>query len=792
MRILKQLLLIVMAAWAILSPAPEAIAQSSGFQPQESSYSAYQRVLPNFNDISFSTLGEVENGGSFSGAGESRTFSEGDPVSSVIDLGDISSLNGQAFSLTQIDAITGTNGAERVLTNFELLGRQDLGTLSSQVPLINDFDVADIEPIDQLLTEQIGADTFSGRSLAQVLESNPGLTDVPLNATDLSNFSVGDIPNADLVPLQNFDGWETSTISEVPGLAGVPLSQFPTGITGLSGIISRIDFAWSTAESNRTNTISGSYQEGFEVPCPQDGQLTGFESPYEAEEANDPVECAYIELDDLEDEGRAVQGDFEGKQWISGKYHEVEGGFGPLKYVPSPMGYSVGYEPTGRHPFGEAFKVVVWEPYEVTDEISFRIFFRFCTYIFGERTCTPYNQVALPWFTYNVNSLLFVGSLDGAGGSTAAPAPPPGTPANPLQSPTLGPCPTAGSTSGETVGGIDIGRLAGAIAAIESRGSGNYEAVGVFSDTGRNQGRGLGRYQLMSYLPEVKREVSNVEGGQQWLNGIERGYKPSRAEVQRYFPADAQERAYQSEVNQLVDRARNTTDPTTGQPFEGDRLIERVGQTWIGGPGAPIDGSSSDALGTSVYEYGVRARENYRVRTSGGSTSTSPQNCVPAAGGSGPGGSVLDGEAGAPGVATGNFANPTPGYRLTSDFGQRPPPCAGCSSFHPAVDLGTPTGTPVGAADGGEVVYVAPEGQNGGYGTTVVVDHGNGYQTRYSHLQASNVSVGDPVGRGQQIATSGSTGAGTGPHLDFGVYENSGTPFPPKTTAVDPEGFINF
>ena len=779
MRILRQLLTFLIAAWFILASAAPAIAQVTGFEPQESNYSAYQRVLPNFDQISFSTLGGVENGGTFDTTGQPREFSAGDSVSSIIDLGDVSSLGGQTFSLQQIGSLTGENLAEQELTSFELLGQQNLFSLNERVPYLGQYDIADIEPIKQLLTEQIGADTFSGTTLAQVLEGNPGLSRVPLNATDLAGFSISDIPNADTVPLQNFQGWDVATISSIPGLESVPLSQFPTGINGLSGIISRIDFAWSTAESDRTNTISGSYQEGFEVPCPEGGKLTGFESPYEAKEANDPVECAYIELDDLENQGRVIQSDFEGKQWISGRYHEVEGGFGPLKYVPSPLGYSIGYEPTGRHPFGEAFKVVVWEPYEVTDEISFKIFFRFCAYIGGERTCTPYNQVALPWFDYKVNSLLFVGPLDGQGGSTAAPAPPPGT-GNPLQSPTIGPCASGGAgASGETVGGVDTGQLSDAIAAIESRGSGNYEAVGVFTDTGRNQGRGLGRYQMMSYLPEVEREVGQVQGGQQWLNRIEGGYDPSAAEVRRYFPEAAQERAYQSEVNQLTERARNTTDPTTGQPFEGDRLIERVGQTWIGGPGAAIDGGGSDALGTSIYDYGVQTRENYGAGAGGGQTS-SAIDCVPAAG---------SGGTGEPGVASGNFSNPTPGFRMSSDFGPRPPPCAGCSSYHPAVDLATPIGTPVGAADGGEVVY---SGTAGGYGNTVVIDHGNGYRTRYSHLQASGVSVGQQVAQGETIAASGNTGAGTGPHLDFGVYESSGGGFTDSANAVDPETFINF
>ncbi|WP_346294400.1 M23 family metallopeptidase, partial [Sphaerothrix gracilis] len=180
-------------------------------------------------------------------------------------------------------------------------------------------------------------------------------------------------------------------------------------------------------------------------------------------------------------------------------------------------------------------------------------------------------------------------------------------------------------------------------------------------------------------------------------------------------------------------------------------------------------GGRSDALGRlSLYDYGVQSRKNYVAQ--GG------QNCVPG-GGQGSG------------QATGQFANPAPGYVMTSDFGPRPRPCAGCSKYHPAVDLGTPMGTPINAADGGVVSYI---GWAGGYGRTVVIDHGNGYKTRYSHLSSYGVSQGTAVSQGQQIAASGQSGNGTGPHLDFGVYRNSQANFPNASTAVDPENFINF
>lgn len=103
---------------------------------------------------------------------------------------------------------------------------------------------------------------------------------------------------------------------------------------------------------------------------------------------------------------------------------------------------------------------------------------------------------------------------------------------------------------------------------------------------------------------------------------------------------------------------------------------------------------------------------------------------------------------------------------ISSGFGIRRDPFSRQARFHKGIDLAVPAGTEVRAAKGGEVVYAGCEG---GYGNTVVIQHPEGFQTRYAHLGASSVKVGDTVADEQLLGVVGSTGHSTGPHLHFEV-----------------------
>lgn len=93
------------------------------------------------------------------------------------------------------------------------------------------------------------------------------------------------------------------------------------------------------------------------------------------------------------------------------------------------------------------------------------------------------------------------------------------------------------------------------------------------------------------------------------------------------------------------------------------------------------------------------------------------------------------------------------------------------------VDIAAPHGTSVYASAAGSVIISKESGWNGGYGNYIVVKHGNGTQTLYSHLSSVIVGVGQEVVAGQVIGYVGNTGRSTGPHLHFEIRGGPQNPF---------------
>lgn len=113
--------------------------------------------------------------------------------------------------------------------------------------------------------------------------------------------------------------------------------------------------------------------------------------------------------------------------------------------------------------------------------------------------------------------------------------------------------------------------------------------------------------------------------------------------------------------------------------------------------------------------------------------------------------------------------------RVTSGFGFRQHPIFGTREMHTGIDIGAPNGSPVFAAQAGRVTVA---GYEAGYGRLVVIDHGDGVTTWYSHLSVIDVRVGQLVQYGELVGQIGSTGFSTGPHLLFEIRVN-GRPLDP-------------
>ena len=504
---------------------------------------------PDWVQITLRSLPAVLESGSFEapadlirllGYDPSRVWQAGQTADQYMQLGDFQeSFQLQQFSLYEIAALVGLDWPALRLADFALVAWQTLEDLVQAVPDLANRPVESVAPIADLLKGEVDPQT----AIAEVLQDE-ALASLSLGDLNLEQYGLGDIPGLMEAPLERFRDWQQSVIDQVPGLADVPFANFPNPIVEQGVVVGQVDVVFGAAEGNRTNTISGSYVEGFNVPCDAD--------------------CAHLEI------GQPTL--VEGTQWVSGKYQQVPGGRGALAAA------NGGVEPTGRHPFGNAFKVAVLDTDEASGTAETGLYFRMCVRnLFVDLGCTPYFIGPIPWLPVQEEGMIFLGQIkEGLS--------------------------TTDSAAAATAKGID----------------------------------------------------------------------PQTGELK----------------------------PT------------------------PVPAPATSASGS-------------------------------------------------PGTATGRFIHPAPGHGVTSSFGYRTHPIHGDRRLHSGTDFGTPTGTVIRAADGGQVTFAGISGSlTSGYGRLVIVNHGNGVETYYAHLQGFFVQAGDIIAQGDPVGRANSTGWSTGPHLHFEVRQN--------------------
>ena len=650
-----------------------------------------------------------------------REWIAGQFPSEVIKLGDLMYTGAGIEQLTMdtIGALTGIDIENFQLADVPFLRDFTLSDLVGDVPFLGDYALVDLPD----LAEQIGGGG-SEEMLSQYLANHPDIAQMTVAGSVLGALQVSDVPNLGATHLGEMPEVGDDMVANVPGLSVLSFEDFP-GMKMAGGLIplAKQDITFGEKE----------YSGEDATPKPVSGGTNG-EKDWQAIPCKGG--CPHIELYDSDIS--PVKGTWAGGNWMT-RQHRVPDGYGLL-------GSLFGEAGAYRLPFGEVFALQVRGTDEATGAADWGIAFRVCSNGFIDLGCTAYFlEVDLPITTYEGATIL-TGVKDGKGGVTEPVEAPEGwedlRPAAPSElAGVLGRnTPSAGGLCGEGPGGVNYEALAKAYKTIESN-IADYESIGRYADGGKGgngqrlYGRGLGKYQYMTYREEVRAIILPQQGGAEFLAKAGRGDELSVAEMNRLFPPEAQDRLFKEDQENLIKKAM-------AEGFEGDALIARVGELHTGGKGARIG---------SHERYGRRLSTAYKEKLE-------DSDC---------------------GKATGKFINPNPGATFTSGFGKRRAPTAGASTFHAGVDLAKGLGSSILATDGGTVVVA---GWNGGYGNYVEIDHGGGTRSWYGHLSAITVKKGAPVKQGEEIGKEGSTGTSTGSHLHFGLEVNG--------QLVDPAAYI--
>jgi hypothetical protein len=360
----------------------------------------YQLKSPDWSKISWSILNPIQQPGYIDipeniaaqlGYNPSRIWSAGQSIDSVVMLGDVDEAFAQSrFTLKNINNIVGDleNFQNLTLQDFGLIKWQTVGSLVEAIPDLKNFDINQIEPIRDLLSENLNYTDFSFTTLQDILEF-PELSNLSLGSLDLSKYLLGSIPKLVETEIEKFSAWQQSFIKDVPGLNQVTFDKMPQPIDPGLDVVGIASLVLSGSERGDSKVRDNYFVSG---KVSRSGQNV----PVACQENK---ECSYLELGDF----AGTKGSLYGKRWAAGT-QQVDGGFGILQAV------NGGKEPTGRLVYGPGFKVVLTDVNESTGTANFGLFFRFCIRFFlGGRSCSPYFIGPVPWISTQENNLVILG-----------------------------------------------------------------------------------------------------------------------------------------------------------------------------------------------------------------------------------------------------------------------------------------------------------------------------------------------------------------------------------------------
>ncbi len=545
--------------------------------------------IPSWSEITFATMPPISSNGSFTAPKEtksqlgydlSRTWSAGQTPDKYMKLGDLQDVfQLQRFTLDRIFSITGLDLNSLNLDSFDPIKSQTVETLLEAIPDIGKMPVSKVKPIYDLFAEQLSINRNS--KINNILRQSPLLKKLKFKSLDLSKYPINSIPRLRSTPLAVWKNWQVANISGIPGLNQVPFTQFPSPIKAVGSTFGRVDIAFGTAEQQIKRTVSGSYKEGFSVPCKNN--------------------CAHVELSGVPS--------VNGKAWISGKYNKVKGGKGFLGRV------NGGKEPTGRHPFGDAFKVVVWDTSEKDATAEQALFFRICRrHHFVDLGCTPYFIGPVPFLDYRETDPIFLGLVKDNSKNPSAPV---------LSAPSVVAFQASqtedsqtnyiaelindrqDSCSGTTIAGIDVEAFNQVVNPQE-----NYDFLGNYlCDLKGNCGRSLGTI-FHSYDPEVRAIISEKPGGSNFLSRLDTGESINSSEMLEFFSDIEQQKLALARTKNLLKNASQKIDPYTGEKLTEDRLTNYAAQMHFAGD-IPVDAEVVNSSGESAKSYGQKITNKY-------------------------------------------------------------------------------------------------------------------------------------------------------------------------------------